>query len=452
LVTQLPIVAAGSAGSELSVEQDGGAYVRRSILPGGVRVLTEKIPGMRSAAIGAWVGAGSRDESTSSFGASHYLEHLLFKGTTKRTAKEIAQVFDAAGGEANAVTGKEHTCYYARVLDKDVPLAVDVIADMITSPLLEVTEFERERGVILEELSMHADDPTDLAFESFTESIFHAHPLGRPIAGTPEEIRKMEHHAIDTFYRAHYSAPALVITAAGGVDHEVVCDLVTKALVDGGWDLDAALAPNPRRNNAGIPPAQDPSAAITLHRPGEQANLIMGGRGISANDPRRYALSVLHALFGAGMSSRLFQKVREDLGLAYSIHSFSSGYADAGSFGIYAGCAVENATVVLELIQQEWDRLIRDGVLADELAQAIGQVSGGLVLGLEDSGARMSRLGRAELTYGELASVEDTLARIAAVTADDVVSLADELATSPTSYTAVGPFEEDIAVLLNSRK
>lgn len=446
MVLVLPITAPGDPGSEITSEQDGGALLRRSILPGGVRVITEKIPGMRSATVGAWIGVGSRDEARREHGASHYLEHLLFKGTRRRSAQDIARVFDAAGGEANAATGKEYTCYYARIVDKDVPSALDVICDMITAPALDEVEFERERGVILEEISMHLDDPADLAFENFAQSLFPDHGLGRPIAGTTTEIQKISHSDIADYYRAHYQPAELVIAAAGGVDHEEICRQVTTVLKESGWLNARANRPSTGKADDVLP--QPESASHTHYRPGEQANLLIGSRGLTATDERRYVLSVLHAIYGGGMSSRLFQKIREERGLAYAVHSFSSGFRDAGMFGVYAGCAVENAEQVLSLIAAEWDTLLRSGINEDELERARGQVRGGLVLGLEDSSARMSRLARAELVFGELATLDETIGRIDAVASADIMNLVEFLHEQPVLHTAVGPFEDGIEQIL----
>jgi len=442
LPIELPIVAPGSAGGDITSAQDGGALLRRTVLPGGVRVITEKIPGMRSATIGAWVNAGSRHEGAGQHGASHYLEHLLFKGTRTRSAQQIAQIFDAAGGEANAATGKEHTCYYARVLDEDVPLALDVICDMITDPLLEQVEFERERGVILEEISMHSDDPADLVFENFSSALFPDHPLGRPIAGTSAEIQSIDHEALEQYYRTHYLSSTLVIAAAGGVDHDVICDQVLKALETAKWDTSRFASSQPRIESHVATSALGDSH--TQYRPGQQANIIIGSRGISANDDRRFAMSILHAIYGGGMSSRLFQQVREKRGLAYSVHSFSTGYSDTGLFGVYAGCAVENSSQVIELIAQEWDELAHEGVTDAELRQAKGQARGGLVLGLEDSGARMSRLGRAELIYGEISSVDEIIETINAVSVEDVAQVVSYLRSQPLIRVGVGPFEDGV--------
>jgi predicted Zn-dependent peptidase len=437
---------AGGPGTEISLMQDGGVLVRRSVLPGGIRVLTEQVPGVRSTTVGAWVAVGSRDELDGHHGSTHFLEHLLFKGTRRRDAMAIAEAFDAVGGEANASTGKEHTCYFARVLDADVPLAVDVIGDMITSALLDPEEFETERGVILEELAMNEDDPTDVVHEEFATLVLGDHPLGRPIGGTPGTIQAVPREAVWDHYRRTYVPRELVVTAAGSVDHDALCALVLRAVTDGGWVLDPTGVPVDRRSGGlgpGVPVLA--GAARTVHRPTEQANVVLGGRGPDANDDRRFALRVLHAVLGGGMSSRLFQEIREKRGLAYSVYSFASGYAEAGLFGMYAGCTPSRVEQVVELLGSELDRFAADGITAAELERAIGQLSGGLVLGLEDTGSRMSRLGRAEIVHGELLSVEELLGRIRAVTRHAVNDLAAELATAPRSLVVVGPFEDDVA-------
>ncbi|MCL1870703.1 MAG: insulinase family protein [Promicromonosporaceae bacterium] len=436
----LPLVAAGEPGAELTAGQDG-ATIRRSVLPGGVRVLTEHMPGQRSATVGAWVGVGSRDEVDGHFGSTHFLEHLLFKGTTRRSAMDIAEAFDAVGGEANAATGKEHTCYYARVLDTDLPMAVDVISDMVTSARLDADELETERGVILEELAMNDDDPSDVVHEEFSQAVLGAHPLGRPIGGTPDTIRAVPRDAVWEHYRWHYRPETLVVAAAGGVDHDVVVAQVTEALVRGGWSLEEAVAPRDRRatteESEGVPVE---GVELAIRRPVEQANVIVGSTGLTATDDRRFALSVLNAVLGGGMSSRLFQEIREKRGLAYSTYSFAAGHGGLGTFGLYAGCAPAKVDVVEKLLHAELDRLAADGITVAELERSIGQLSGGLVLGLEDSGSRMSRLGKAELVFGEILSLEESLERIRAVTVDDVRDLAVDLAARPRSVVRVGPF------------
>ncbi|WP_264031474.1 M16 family metallopeptidase [Cellulosimicrobium sp. SH8] len=437
----LPLVPAGDAGAELTAGQDG-ATIRRSVLPGGVRVLTESMPGLRSATMGAWVGVGSRDETDGHFGSTHFLEHLLFKGTARRSAMDIAEAFDAVGGEANAATGKEHTCYYARVLDADLPMAVDVIADMVTSARLDPDELETERGVILEELAMNDDDPSDVVHEEFAAAVLGGHALGRPIGGTPDTINAVPRDAVWEHYRWHYRPETLVVAAAGGVDHDTLVAQVGQALLDGGWPLDAAAAPRARRDPADPALAGVGAAGVELsvHRAVEQANVVIGGTGLSATDDRRFTLSVLSAVLGGGMSSRLFQEIREKRGLAYSTYSFASGHGGIGTFGLYAGCAPSKVDEVTALLHSELDRLADGGITGAELDRSIGQLSGGMVLGLEDSGSRMSRLGKAELVYGELLSVEESLDAVRSVTADDVQKLAGELASRPRSVVRVGPF------------
>ncbi|WP_426986871.1 M16 family metallopeptidase [Pseudarthrobacter sp. Y6] len=428
-------------GDTLVHGSDGGSVVRRSVLPGGVRVLTEAMPGQRSATIGFWVGVGSRDEAPGQHGSTHFLEHLLFKGTRRRTALEIASAFDEVGGESNAATAKESTCYFARVLDTDLPMAIDVIADMITGAVLDPAEMEQERDVILEEIAMDSDDPTDVAHENFVAAVLGTHPLGRPIGGTPAAIRAVARNSVWEHYRRYYRPDELVITAAGGLEHDVVCRLVVDALHTAGWSLEPDAAPVDRRSTA----RADITGTAGLHvvkRAVEQANIIMGCPTIVATDDRRYVMSVLNAVLGGGMSSRLFQEIREKRGLVYSTYSFASSYADAGYFGMYAGCTPSKVRQVLDLLGLELDKLAEGGISDDELRKAVGQLCGGIVLALEDTGSRMSRLGRAELVSGEYQDIDETLRQIKAVTAQEVQDLAKELAAAPRTVTVVGPFEE----------
>ncbi|MEV7663912.1 pitrilysin family protein [Paenarthrobacter sp. NPDC089316] len=428
-------------GGELIHGAEGGSVVRRSVLPGGVRVLTEAMPGQRSATIGFWVAVGSRDEAEGQHGSTHFLEHLLFKGTKRRTALEIASAFDEVGGESNAATAKESTCYFARVLDTDLPMAIDVIADMITGAVLDPAELEQERDVILEEIAMDSDDPTDVAHEKFVAAVLGDHPLARPIGGTPDAIKAVARDSVWEHYQRYYRPEELVITAAGGLDHDVVCGLVLDALTAAGWQLDPNAAPVERRgtDRAVI---TGTSGLHVVKRPVEQANIIMGCPTIVATDDRRFVMSVLNAVLGGGMSSRLFQEIREKRGLVYSTYSFTAAYADAGYFGMYAGCTPSKVRQVLELLGVELDKLAKDGITAEELRKAVGQLSGGIVLALEDTGSRMSRLGRAELVSGEFQDIDETLARIQAVTVEEVQELARELAEAPRTITVVGPFEE----------
>jgi predicted Zn-dependent peptidase len=429
--------------AELSFTAAGDTLVRRTVLPSGVRILSERVPGARSATVGYWVAVGSRDETPSTYGSTHFLEHLLFKGTTTRTALDIAVSFDAVGGEHNAMTAKEYTCYYAKIQDRDLPMAIDVISDMFTSSLLDRDEFETERGVILEELAMADDDPGDVTSERFFEAVLGDHPLGRPIGGSPETIQAVDRDAVWNHYRANYRAQDLVITVAGAVDHDELVADVTAALRRADWNLDTAATPVSRRSATGEL-IQRGSALAVVQRPIEQANILLGVEGLAASDPRRPTLAVLNSVLGGGMSSRLFQEIREKRGLAYSVYSFSPSYSDAGLFGIYAGCSPAKVAQVTELMLEEFHALAGGGVTAEELRRANGQLSGASALALEDSDTRMSRLGRAELTMGEYVDLDESLRRLDLVTADGIRELAEELVSRPLSVAAVGTIDESV--------
>jgi predicted Zn-dependent peptidase len=426
--------------AELSFTASGSSLVRRSVLPSGVRILSEQVPGARSSTIGYWVAVGSRDETPGTFGSTHFLEHLLFKGTTSRSALDIAVSFDSVGGEHNAMTAKEYTCYYAKIQDRDLPMAIEVIADMLTSSLLDTEEFETERGVILEELAMADDDPGDVTNERFFEAVLGDHPLGRPIGGSPETIRAASRDAVWNHYRANYRPQDLVITVAGAVNHDELVAGVTASLQKAGWDLGISASPVVRRD-ASDDVIERGSALTVVQRPIEQANVIVGVSGLTATDPRRSTMAVLNSILGGGMSSRLFQEIREKRGLVYSVYSFSPGYSDAGLFGMYAGCTPSKAVQVTELMMSEFRRMA-DGVTAEEIARAQGQLSGAAALALEDSDTRMSRLGRSEITLGEFVDLDESLRRLALVTADGIRDLAAELATRPLSIAAVGTVDE----------
>jgi predicted Zn-dependent peptidase len=426
--------------AELSFTASGSSLVRRSVLPSGVRILSEQVPGARSATIGYWVAVGSRDETPGTFGSTHFLEHLLFKGTTSRSALDIAVSFDSVGGEHNAMTAKEYTCYYAKIQDRDLGMAIEVIADMLTSSLLDLEEFETERGVILEELAMADDDPGDVTNERFFEAVLGDHPLGRPIGGSPETIRAASRDAVWNHYRANYRPQDLVITVAGAVNHDELVAGVSASLEKAGWDLGVAASPVVRRD-ASDDIIQRGSPLTVVQRPIEQANVIVGVSGLTATDPRRSTMAVLNSIFGGGMSSRLFQEIREKRGLVYSVYSFSPGYSDAGLFGMYAGCAPSKAVQVTELMMSEFRRMA-EGVTAEEISRAQGQLSGAAALALEDSDTRMSRLGRSEITLGEFVDLDESLRRLALVTADGIRELAADLSSRPISIAAVGTVDE----------
>src|SRR5580658_2731594 len=417
--------------------------VRRTVLPGGLRVVTEFLPAVRSVALGIWVGVGSRDEDETHAGATHYLEHLLFKGTRKRTALDISATMDAVGGELNAFTAKEYTCYYARVLDADLPLAIDILSDMVTSSLIEPKEVDAERGVILEEIAMNEDDPADLVHEAFAAQLFGDTPLGRPILGSVDSINAISRDRIAEHYHARYTPDSLVVAAAGNLSHEGVVDLV-RAAVGATLDRSAAEPAPPRLGGDAADSARGTGVRL-LSRPVEQANLVLGCAGLARTDPRRFALGVLNAALGGGMSSRLFQEVREKRGLAYSVYSFSSQHADCGQWGVYAGCLPAKADEVLAICQDEIAKVIDSGLTDEELARGKGQLRGSIVLGLEDPSSRMSRLGKSELVYPALEAVDGILAEIEAVTHDQVRAVAAEVLGLPKALAVVGPFDEQDA-------
>jgi predicted Zn-dependent peptidase len=429
-----------------SLPDSSNSAVRRSVLPGGLRVVTEFLPAVRSVALGIWVGVGSRDEDTAHAGATHYLEHLLFKGTRKRTALEISSAMDAVGGEMNAFTAKEYTCYYARVLDADLPLAIDVLSDMVTASLIEPRDVDAERNVVLEEIAMNEDDPTDSVHEAFTTHLFGDTPLGRPILGTVDSINGITRDQIYEHYVARYTPPHLVVAAAGNLDHDAVVAYVQAAFEPVLSGFGAAQPAAPRlRDSGGLWDGYGPAAGTgvkLVSRTIEQANLVLGCEGLARTDNRRFALGVLNAALGGGMSSRLFQEVREKRGLAYSVYSFTAQHADTGLWGIYAGCLPSKADEVLSICADELTKIVAGGLSDAELDRGKGQVRGGIVLGLEDPSSRMTRLGKSELVYPRLEPVDELLAAIDAVTHDDVRAIAEGVLTRPKTLAVVGPFDD----------
>jgi predicted Zn-dependent peptidase len=418
----------------------GGGLIRRTVLPGGLRVVTESMPTVRSVTVGVWVGVGSRDEAPSLAGASHYLEHLLFKGTKKRDALAISSAIDAVGGEMNAFTSKEYTCFYARVLDDDLPLAVDIVGDLVTSSVIRASDVESERGVILEEIAMHEDDPTDMVHDQFAREIFQDGPLGRPVLGSVESIESIRRAAISGYYRRRYCPQDMVVAVAGNVDHAKVVRLVRKAFGAAGMVGGDAVPSRPR---GGEHRADGGGGVRVVRRITEQANLVLGNLGLTRTDDRRFALGVLNAALGGGMSSRLFQEVREKRGLAYSVYSYHAQYADTGVFAVYAGCVPRKVDDVLAICREEVAKVASDGITEEELERGKGQLRGSLVLGLEDTGSRMSRIGKAELVYGEMLSVDQLIGRIGAVTLDEVSAVAADVLSSRPTLAVVGPFDED---------
>ncbi|MDP9430017.1 MAG: insulinase family protein [Actinomycetota bacterium] len=434
-----PVPAPAGVGETVVLDVDEvGGRVERTELPGGLRVLTETMPGVLSATVGIWVGVGSRDESDAVAGSSHFLEHLLFKGTGSRSALEIATAMDAVGGEMNAFTAKEHTCYYANVLASDLPLAVRLLGDLVTDALNTAADLESERTVVLEEIAMRDDEPSDLVHDLFAETLFGATALGRSVLGTVESIEGLTRDDVDGWYRRRYTVPSIVVTAAGRVEHREVLDLVTAAF---GARLSGPDRPAPLRRGeeAATAPAR-PTGLV--RRRTEQTHLLLGSVGLGRLDERRYAAAVMETAVGGGMSSRLFQEIREKRGLVYSVGSALSHYAGTGAFSVYAGCSPKRVPEVLRLVREELARVAADGLTAEEVARGRGQLKGGLVLGLEDTGSRMSRLGKSELSYGEYLPVREVLDRLDGVDEDQVRAVAADLLSRDTCLAVVGPYRE----------
>ncbi|MFX0576656.1 M16 family metallopeptidase [Nocardia nepalensis] len=412
------------------------AGVRRTVLPGGLRVVTEHVPGVRSASIGVWVGVGSRDEGPTVAGAAHFLEHLLFKATPTRSALDIAQAMDAVGGELNAFTAKEQTCYYAHVLDEDLPLAVDMVSDVVLNGLCRAEDVDVERQVVLEEIAMRDDDPEDLVGDAFLSALFGDHPIGRPVIGSIETIEAMNATQLRSFHLRRYRPDRMVVAVAGNVEHDHTVELVHHAFAA---RLDPSAEPAPRREGR-FRPHSAPELHWS-HRDSEQAHLAFGVRAFGRHEgERRWPLSVLNTVVGGGLSSRLFQRIREERGLAYSVYSSVDTFADTGAFSVYIGCQPENLGKVATLARGVLEEIAANGITDAECARAKGSLRGGLVLGLEDSASRMNRIGRSELSYGNHRSVSETLARIDAVTTEEVSAIARTLLARPFAASVAGPY------------
>ncbi|HEX3547799.1 MAG TPA: pitrilysin family protein [Mycobacterium sp.] len=410
------------------------AAVRRTTLPGGLRVVTEHIPSVHSASVGVWVAVGSRDEGATVAGAAHFLEHLLFKSTPTRTAVDIAQAVDAVGGELNAFTAREHTCYYAHVLDADVELAVDIVADVVLRGRCAAADVELERDVVLEEIAMRDDDPEDTLGDLFLSAMFGGHPVGRPVIGSVDSVSAMTRAQLHSFHVRRYIPERIVVAVAGNVDHDEVVGLVREYF---GARLVRGRTPVAPRKGTGRVPGRPTLQLVT--REVEQTHLSVGVRTPGRHWDHRWALSVLNTALGGGLSSRLFQQVRETRGLAYSVYSTVDTFADSGALSIYAACLPERFDEVVRVTTDVLDMVARDGITDAECRIAKGSLRGGLVLGLEDSGSRMNRIGRSELNYGEHRSIASTLAKIDHVTLDEVNAVARMLLTRPFGAAVLGP-------------
>lgn len=406
---------------------------QRTTLDSGATVVTERMTEVRSVSVGFWFDVGGRDEPEALAGTSHFLEHLLFKGTKTRTAKEIANAFDYVGGDVNAFTGKEYTCYYSRVLDENLPMALDVLSDMIRNSTIDADELESERKVILEEIAMHEDAPDELVHDLFYRSMFADHPLGRPVLGYNDTISRVSRDEVAGYWQERYSPRNLVVAAAGNLEHDRIVAEIERLFPDD-------RGRKTLRSDA-VPVAG--TGTKVFKRPTEQAHIVMGTEGIHRSHDDRHALTVLDTVLGGGMSSRLFQEVRERRGLAYSVYSYRSLFADTGSFAIYAGTTPQNAETVMDIFRTEVDSVLHDGITPEELERAKGHVKGALVLSSEDPGSRMNRLGRQQITSGEILSVDELIAKFERLDMDDIRRVAHEvLGSGDWQTTVVGPFDE----------
>lgn len=423
---ELPLTA-----PDVSFLSTGECAVRRTVHSSGLRVLTERVPGARSVTIGFWISAGSRDEDAGHHGSTHFLEHLLFKGTSTRSAFEISETFDAMGAFHNALTAKENTCYLARVRAADLPVAIRVLGDQVSNSLLRLEDFDMERTVILEELAMAADDPDDVCGEQFFSAMFGDSPLARPIGGTVADIEGADRSSVVEHYRDRYQPRDLIVTAAGDVDHDSLVQMVLESLV--GWTIEDGSPELRRAQVEAVVSGRNP-VAVT-ERDLEQVAVIVGVPGVIANDDRRTDLGVLTAILGGGSSSRLFQEIREKRGLAYSVDAFPVTYSDAGALGIGAGCSPKVIGDVLGLMV---DGLRGMTTITDhELNRARGQILGSATLALESMDSRMNRLARAEF-LGEYRDLDETERLLNLVTVDTVGALASDLAAGPLVVSAVG--------------
>jgi predicted Zn-dependent peptidase len=406
--------------------------IRTTRLGSGMWVVTERMPDVRSVSAGFWVGTGSRDEPADKAGASHFLEHLLFKGTEQRSARDIAETIDAVGGEFNAFTSKEYTAFYLRVLSGDLPAGLDILCDIMSDPAFRADEIEAERHVILEEILMRGDDPGDLVHELCFEALYPGHPLGLETLGTEDSITSMTGDDIRSFFAHHYRPGNIVLSAAGYLDHdEFVAGIEARFDPPPGGAAPERDAP---------PPPEVPLVVDT--RATEQAHIVVAMHALDRHDDDRYALGILNQILGGGMSSRLFQTIREDRGLAYSVYSYRSSFDQAGALSVYAGTAPTNVSEVIRLINEGIDGVLEDGVTQRELDVAKGHLRGTMALGLEDSAARMSRIGRSQLVHGSVLPIDELAARIEAVEVVDVTRVAKRVLANPRVLAAVGPFSE----------
>lgn len=408
--------------------------VRKTILENGITLVTEQIPEFRSCSLGIWAQSGSRHEQEDQSGLSHFLEHMLFKGTPRRSATQIAEAMDGVGGQLNAFTEKEQTCYYARVMDQHLPKALDILSDMFLNSLFDTDELNREKGVILEEIKMYEDAPDEMVFDVFTSSVWDGHPLGRPILGSREVISGLNRDRLVEFMEERYVPSRLLVSAAGHVEHDEVADRV------GRW-FQGARPPAPPPLLPGGAPQPSPRR-IVQYRDSEQVYLCYGVQGLAVTDERRYAMLILDSVLGGSMSCRLFQEIRERRGLVYSVCTFQNSYRDCGLFGVYAGTSAEKVEEVLRLSREILEDVRQDGIRSEELDRAREHLKGSIALAMESTSHRMMRLARTQSFHGRIIPLEEVIERVDGVTHEDILDLARELLT-PERFTlaVLGPVQ-----------
>lgn len=410
-----------------------------TVLDNGITIISEPMDSVRSIALGIWFAVGSRDETAGQAGMSHFMEHMMFKGTPTRSAVEISEAFDRIGAELNAFTSKEYTCYYARFLDEHLPTALDILTDMVMNPLCEDDAVTSEREVVLEEISRYEDAPDDQVHEVFASTLMPSHPLGLPVLGSRETVGAFDRQHALGYHGAHYTTGNTVIAAAGAIDHDALVEMVHARLT---------LTRSARTLRVHAVPATHPCLRVQK-KDTEQAHICWGVAGLSARAEERFQLAVLDTILGGGMASRLFQEIREKRGLAYAVYSYHTQYQDTGEFVVYAGTRPDNAREVIGLIKMEVERLKQDGVTADEVARVKELLKGQMILGLESTRSRMTRLGKTIVTDGELLSLDEIIERVSVVTASQVQTLAQRMFDGNHALAIIAPFgDEAVADLL----
>lgn len=409
-------------------------FYEKTVLDDGITVITERMDTVRSVALGVWCAVGSRDETPDEAGMSHFIEHMMFKGTPTRTAAQISEAFDRLGAELNAFTSKEYTCYYSRLIDQHTPEALEILSDMIVNASFDEEACASEREVVLEEISRYEDQPDELVHELFSSALLASHPLGLPVIGRKETVARFDHDATSAFHKRHYTSGNIVVAASGALDHDAIVRMVAD-------HLDVPQGPRLKRLHAA--PVTKPALKV-LKKDTEQAHIVWGVAALPADHEDRFVLAVLDGVLGGGMSSRLFQEIREKRGLAYAVYSYHTHFQDTGQLAVYAGTRPDNAVPVIEIILKEADKIASHGVSPEELERVRESIKGQMILSLESTRNRMTRIGKNEVTGAEILSLDEIVARLDAVTQQDVQRLASQLFNSHRALAVIAPFDEDV--------